>query len=678
VHYQVLASFPGTTVLGDTRLARPAGEALVATDGTVYGLGAAYTVSGGGIYSVSPAGVFTDAHDLQITEGEMGSVNALVADGRYFPSLGIATDGSFYGVTYGGGPLVGGPNGPTPMGTVFRYASGQFSTLHTFNGSSAGDGATPLGVSMGSDGNYYGITEGDGQVKGVAFELTPSGQETVIYNFYGAAPKSFVLGTDGNIYGSLPAGWSMTLFPPVPIQSDALFKLTKDGTLTILYQFNTSTDGSSVHNLIQGSDGNFYGTAASGGRNGNGTVFQYTSAGVFTVLHAFDNTARQEGFSPGALTLATDGNLYGATEYGNNQGLGAVFRLSTSGVYSQLHNFDGTAAGGSTPLSIVQHGPRTFYGAAGASIYKMTVPVRDDFTGAGRASLLTSGTGVFQTGFISLAALSGVSSTNVAAGYYPAAVGDFNGDGVADIVWTSANNDLYVWFGKGGGGYTPAYMGSYPAGWAVVGAGDIDGDGIDDLLWVDQGTHQFAYWLMNGTVRKGYQIINIASGYYPAAIGDFDGDGKTDVMWTSANHDLYLWTSTDAGFKSSYITTYPANWKVVGRGDLDGDGKDDLVWMTNDGQSWGYWLMNGPSIGAVVPLSVPSAFLSGYRIVSVADYNGDGAVDVVWSNGQSLKLALNNGACSVTVACTFNMSVNSVPAPAGQTVFNSGVPIVSP
>ncbi|WP_267222195.1 choice-of-anchor tandem repeat GloVer-containing protein [Dyella silvae] len=687
VRYQVLAQFPATTAYGDFRLGWPSGGMFVSPDGTIYGMaGTGYeaNVAGGGLYSVTPAGTFSALHTLQPTEG---SVAAPIIN--YYPGLGLAPDGSMYGITFRGGPAQSSsPSAPAPMGTVFRYANGQWTTLHTFYGSSVGDGAKPLGVTLGADGNYYGVTSDGGSnavlaPRGVAFQLTPNGTERVIYTFMDNPPSSFVLGADGNIYGTLPAGWQAGT-QLTPSQFEAFFKLSTDGTFTILYQFNPSVDGSGVHNLVQGSDGNFYGTAAGGGSYSNGTVFKLTPIGQFTLLHSFGNGGALEGISPGALVMATDGDIYGATERGSNGGMGSIFRLSTTGTFTLLHTFNGSAATGSAPLSIVQHGPRTFYGTAGGSmatlgpagVYKMVVSFRDDVTALGRSSVLAFGPGAYSSSFIDATGVSQVVSTTIAAGYYPAAVGDFNGDGVADILWTSANNDLYIWFGKAGG-YTAQYAGTYPAGWSVVGAGDVNGDGMDDLLWLNQSTHQFAYWLMNGATRTSFSIINIAAGYYPAAIGDFDGDGRADVLWTSANHDLYLWTSTGGGFKSSYITTYPANWKIVGRGDLDGDGRDDLIWMSNDGQSWGYWLMNGPAIEAIVPASVPAS-LSGYRIVATADYNADGAADILWSNGQNLVLWSSMGSCSPSLTCTFNTSAPPVAAPAGQQVFNSGVPVITP
>ncbi|MGB3747006.1 MAG: choice-of-anchor tandem repeat GloVer-containing protein [Rhodanobacter sp.] len=685
--YQVLAQFPATTLLGDNRIGAPTHGFVVAPDGTMYGLGGlgfGGQTFGGALYTVSPSGAFSETYQLGLYDGSASGANADI----YMPSLGMLNDGSLYGVTYGGGPFADPVNGPSPMGTVFTYsAAGKFTTLHTFYGPFVNDGAIPMGVVLGEDGNYYGITSQGGprnnpSDSGVAFQLTPSGQETILYTFFGGAPTSFLMGMDGNIYGLLPAG--ALLDSGTTLRSAAIFRLTLNGVLTVLYQFNAATDGKRPHNLIQAADGNFYGTAAAGGVNDAGTVFEFSSSNQFSVLHAFDNSSKQEGFSPGPLVVGTDGNLYGSAVYGGRSGGGTVFRISpTSGVFTILHTFDEllTTNDGSAPLTITQHGARSFFGTAAGSlsyegpsgVFKMVVPIRDDLNAVGRASILASGQNSFTTAAISTAGASQTVTTAVASGYYPAAIGDFNGDGVADLVWTSADNDIYIWFG-GATGYTPKYAGNYPAGWGMVGAGDVDGDGMDDLIWFDKQTNQFAYWLMNGKERTGYRIFNITQGYYPVAIGDFDNDGKVGVIWTSANNDLYLWLSNGNGFTSKYITTYPAGWQVAGRGDLDGDGRDDLIWDTKDGASWGYWLMNGATIEKIVSMNVPTD-LSGYGIAATSDYNGDGVSDILWSNGSQIVLGSNLGQCSVTVTCAFNMSTTPVPMSTGQRIFNSGIPM---
>ena len=294
-------------------------------------------------------------------------------------------------------------------------------------------------------------------------------------------------------------------------------------------------------------------------------------------------------------------------------------------------------------------------------------PIPDDLNGQGVSSLIMSGPGALNIGTISDAG----TATAIASGYYPVATADLNGDSFADIIWTSSNLDLYVWFG-GPNGFTPKYIGTYPAGWTLEGAGDVNGDGKGDLIWLNSQTHQFAYWLMDGAKRTGSKIINVAPGYYPATMGDFDGNGKLDIAWTSANHDLYMWLGNGSGFASSYVTTYPAGWRIVGRGVLSSSGHDDLIWETLDGTQWGYWLMNGAKVANVTSFAVPAA-LSGYSIAADGDYDGNGLADILWSNGTSVVPWINDGDCSAASSCTFTAQA-ALSLPANEGVYNSSLP----
>ena len=165
-------------------------------------------------------------------------------------------------------------------GTVFRISTnGVYTSLYSFTGGN--DGACPqAGLVRGSDGYFYGTTE---------------------HNENGG-------------YGEFGAG--------------TVFRISTNGTLTSLYSFTGSNDGANPYaGLVQGSDGNFYGTTYGGGTNGYGTVFKISLNGALTSLYSF--TSRNDGASPQAgLVQGSDGSFYGTTVNGGQGGAGTVFRLT--------------------------------------------------------------------------------------------------------------------------------------------------------------------------------------------------------------------------------------------------------------------------------------------------------------------------------------------------------------
>src|SRR5207249_200654 len=105
-----------------------------------------------------------------------------------------------------------------------------------------------------------------------------------------------------------------------------VFQVTTNGMLTSLASFTNANGANPAAGLVQGSDGNFYGTTYSGGSGGKGTVFQVTTSGELTTLASFDTT---NGANPyGGLVQGNDGNFYGTTGKGGAGGSGAIFRIS--------------------------------------------------------------------------------------------------------------------------------------------------------------------------------------------------------------------------------------------------------------------------------------------------------------------------------------------------------------
>lgn len=270
-------------------------------------------------------------------------------------------DGNYYGTTWYGG---------TGGGTVFQVTpSGQETIVYAFSG--AADGQLPFKLALGPNGNFYGTSLwGGGQNGyGIIYEVTPSGQETILQSFVGtgggpANPAAgLTLAKDGNFYGTSSGGGAYG--------GGTFFRMTPAGELTVLSSFGGSAGSSPHGELIEGPDHALYGTTAQGGDGGYGTVFKVTRDGVFTVLHAF--TGGVDGAQPGApLLLGQDGNLYGTTQAGGSgnctiaglpSGCGTVFQVTLAGVETVIHQFAGYPTDGADPIGgLAQRKDGTLYG----------------------------------------------------------------------------------------------------------------------------------------------------------------------------------------------------------------------------------------------------------------------------------------------------------------------------
>ncbi|MGB7769714.1 MAG: choice-of-anchor tandem repeat GloVer-containing protein [Verrucomicrobiia bacterium] len=231
-----------------------------------------------------------------------------------------ASDGNFYGTTpYGG-------TNEIPAGTVFRIGTnGTFTNLYYFTGGSDGD-APEAGLVQGPNGYLYGTTYGgNNDPYGNIFKISTNGVQNNLYTFTGGADGAnpyagLVLGSDGNFYGTTTSGGTYT--------NGTVFRIGTNGGLTNLYSFTGGIDGATPYaGLVQGSDGNFYGTTVSGGTYTNGTVFRISTNGVLTNLYSF--STGHDGRKPyGGLVQGRDGSFYGTTLQGGTNGYGTVFRLT--------------------------------------------------------------------------------------------------------------------------------------------------------------------------------------------------------------------------------------------------------------------------------------------------------------------------------------------------------------
>lgn len=297
---------------------------IQARDGLFYGTtsyGGQPTISSlqpgtGTIFRMNAAGTVTVLHVFSTNGDGSGAFPGPIVQGA---------DGALYGSAAGGVPSLG-----VYPGFVYRFdpVTGDFRHLHDFAYS---DGKDPTGpLFQAADGFFYGTTnEGGPWNSGVIYKVDSLGHFALLHSlspFYpgeGAEPKGGVIqASDGFFYGTTEQG----------TYGGEIFRMDAAGNFAILHRFDAyASDGwRPVSGLIEGRDGFLYGTAPIGGQPFDspiryGVVYRMDKAGTVTVMHTFTGP---DGASPwAALVQGADGQLYGSTVVGGASGLGVLFRL---------------------------------------------------------------------------------------------------------------------------------------------------------------------------------------------------------------------------------------------------------------------------------------------------------------------------------------------------------------
>ncbi len=265
-------------------------------------------------------------------------------------------------------------------------------TEYNFAGQPDAANPTAKGLVLAANMCLYGISRNGGANNaGAIFRSTILGKETVVYSFGGETdgknPTSIVVGGDRGLYGTTEFGGSTG--------NGTIWKLTVNsacgpaiGTLTTLYSFTGGTDGNSPDNLVYARDGNLYGTTPTGGTGARplGTIFKLSPSGSgFATFYSFAGRYANDGENPTSLIQGSDGNLYGTAGGGDSRrGAGAIFRITVAGVETVTHKFganyhDGSGDGNG-PISLTQGGDGILYGTTaggnlpsnGGTVFELT------------------------------------------------------------------------------------------------------------------------------------------------------------------------------------------------------------------------------------------------------------------------------------------------------------------
>jgi uncharacterized repeat protein (TIGR03803 family) len=325
----------------------PTAALVQGSDGDFYGTTFNGGTNGAGtVFKISTNGVLTSLYSFNGSD--------TISNDGVNPQAGLVqgNGGYFYGTT-----SLGGANS---AGTVFKISTNGALTSYLFAGGD--DGSEPdAGLVQGNDGNFYGTTVlGGTNGAGTVFKIGTNMVLTSLYSFTGgndgSAPfAGLVQGGDGDFYGATSAGGTNG--------AGTVFKISTNGTLTSLYSFGGNDGYGPYVGLVQGSDGYFYGTTPSGGTNDYGTVFKISTNGALTTLYSF--TGAHDGAQPEAvLVQGSDGDFYGTTFHGGTNGAGTVFKITTNGVLTSLYTFAGSR-NGPYPNGLVLGSDAAFYGTTG-------------------------------------------------------------------------------------------------------------------------------------------------------------------------------------------------------------------------------------------------------------------------------------------------------------------------
>jgi ribosomal protein S11 len=159
---------------------------------------------------------------------------------------------------------------------------------------------------------------------------------------------------------------------------------------------------------------------------------------------------------------------------------------------------------------------------------------------------------------------------NVASQWSIAGTGDFNGDGKADILWQDTSGNVAIWLMNGTTvlNASSSFVSQVSGGqWLIKGTGDFNGDGMSDILWQDMSGN-VAIWEMNGTTvlnQNSSFVANVAGQWSIQLTGEFNGDGMSDVLWQDTSGNVAIWEMNGTAVlnpSSSYVANVPGQWSV--------------------------------------------------------------------------------------------------------------------
>jgi uncharacterized repeat protein (TIGR03803 family) len=514
------------------------------------------------------------------------------------------------------------------------------------------DGAlTDSPLVQATDGYFYGTTRVGGvNNAGTVYKVDAAGNFATVHAFVnsdtvnGYGPYGGVIqGSDGNLYGTTSNGGIHNL--------GTIYKMDLAGNLTTMHSFGTVVnDGSHPQvGLLQASSGDFYGISGPSAR-----IFKMTPTGTLTVVHMMVYAEGDGTTAP--LIQANDGNFYGTAPGGGASGHGTVFKMDASGTVTVVHSFIGPGGGAPGPFAPV-------FQAADGYLYGTTYGDGDHLAGTVFRMNLSGST--FQTLHHFNRVFHGVDGGFSEAGliqardgylYGTTSLGGFNDKGT--VFRIDADGNFVTWHQfAGSDGYQPLAALVQSRDGRLFGTTLLGGAGVQVGVTFVVSTRTIDDFDADG--RSDATIFRPTSGaWYTHLIGggatvtswgtdgdvdvagDYDGDAKTDVaVWRPSSGTWFIVQSSDSSVRV-------VNWGTSGdtplAGDVDGDGKDDLVIFRPVAGTWYVVKSTGGTAATSWGTTADLPLL--------ADFDGDAKLDyVVFRPSAGAWYALRSGGGSTTI-----------------------------
>lgn len=223
--------------------------------------------------------------------------------------------------------------------------------------------------------------------------------------------------------------------------------------------------------------------------------------------------------------------------------------------------------------------------------------------------------------------------------------GDFNADGIDDVLWKdTVKNTFVLWFMENGTVRKSSAEIQDSTGlsykrssdWAVAGLDDIDKDGYMDMLLRNQTSGEIDAWFLNE--ERVTKAVAITNGFRVYSDWQIAGFANSRVLWRNINDNAVVtWDLNQNGLGKSGRVSVPVNqnWQVVAFQDFNNDGVADVMWRNTQEQKIVLWRMlptDNSSSGVIDPIAEGKAYNvpNGFRISAIADFNGDKRPDVLF------------------------------------------------